>query len=220
MSRQRQILNIMEEIFHEEKARMDPNEGLSYIIVKKKIIDGGVEENEFDSIKKLLQLNLRRNDLELQMGVFEKDLRRQMRIMDNAIDIEYKRIVEKKITDTRLKNKKFGGPVGVETGGKDENPFEGAYDLVKEEMKPSTNPWLTKGMEVKEGRGKSRRKRKRKRKRTRRKRRKRTKNKRRKGAGTRRTRRRKTRRKSRRKKRKTRRKSKTKRKRRTRRRRR
>jgi len=194
MSRQRQILNIMEEIFHGEKARMDPNEGLSYKIVKKKIIDGGVEENEFASIKNLLQLNLQKNDLELQMGVFEKDFRRQLRIMDKAISNEYKRIVETKITDARLKNKNFGGPVGpegVETGGKNDNPFKGAYDSIKEGAKPPPKSWLVKGMEVKEGGRKSRRKHKRKRKRTRRKRRKRTKHKRRKGASTRRTRRRK-----------------------------
>ena len=166
MSRPRIILNIMEKTLQEEKRRTGPNEGLTYKTLKKKISEQGVTESEFASIKKLVNLKLKKNDLELQMGTIKENMdvtSGKLGKVDNEIIQEYKNIDERILTNTRLRNEEFSG---VESGGLTDNPFDGAYNASAKE-KP--DPWLTLGMETKEKGGRKTRRR-RKRKRTRRKR--------------------------------------------------
>jgi len=166
MSRPRIILNIMEKTLQEEKRRTGPNEGLTYKTLKKKISEQGVTESEFASIKKLVNLKLKKNDLELQMGTIKENMdvtSGKLGKVDNEIIQEYKNIDERILTNTRLRNEEFSG---VESGGLTDNPFDGAYNASVED---EPDPWLTLGMETKEKGGRKTRRR-RKRKRTRRRR--------------------------------------------------
>ena len=162
----------MEETLQEEKERMDPNQGLTYKTLKTKISEQGVTESEFYSIKKLVNLKLKKNDLELQMGTIKENMdvaSGKLGTVNNKIRQEYKNIDGSMLTNARLRNEEFSGH--NKSGGPTDNPFEDAYNASTGVSQYKPNPWLTPGMETKEKGGRKTRKRKRRKwKRTRRKR--------------------------------------------------
>ena len=181
MTRSSIILNIMEKTLQEEKRRTGPNEGLTYKTLKTKISEQGVTESEFASIKKLVNLKLKKNDLELQMGTIKENMdvtSGKLGKVDNEIIQEYKNIDERILTNIRLRNMPHAGK--VDTGGPEDNAFRGFYEVrtsmndpvrQKDPVRPK-DPWLTIPGTKTKGRGgrKTRKRKRRKRKITRRRR--------------------------------------------------
>lgn len=179
MTRSSIILNIMEKTLQEEKRRTGPNEGLTYKTLKTKISEQGVTESEFASIKKLVNLKLKKNDLELQMGTIKENMdvnSGKLGKVDNEIIQEYKNIDERILTNIRLRNMPHAGK--VDTGGPEDNAFRGFYEVLtsmndpvrqKDPVRPK-DPWLTIPGTKTKGRGGRKTRRRRKRKRTRRRR--------------------------------------------------